>query len=101
MTPHSPRLPEGMRDPWPAPAIADVEVAEDRLALFHATWWDSTTCVCSEPGLTASLITNIIAAASIDLSVFAASEAQTGVSFVCAVLNRPSAAFEDNDVLAC
>jgi len=50
-------------------------------------------------GLTASLMTNVVAGANVDWSVFAERERETGVTFVYAVYERLAAAFEANDVL--
>jgi hypothetical protein len=51
-------------------------------------------------GLTASLSTNVMAAATIDLSLFAEREAETGVTFMYAVFDRLASAFEAHDVLS-
>lgn len=51
-------------------------------------------------GLFGSLLTNMVAAAVIDLSVFAEREAASGVTFTYAVFDRLARAFEAHDVLA-
>jgi hypothetical protein len=51
-------------------------------------------------GLAGSLTTNVMAAATIDLSLFAEREAETGVTFIYAVFDRLAKAFEAHDVLA-
>lgn len=51
-------------------------------------------------GLTASLTTNVVAVATIDLSVVARMEAETGINFIYAVFDRLAAAFEAHDVIA-
>jgi len=51
-------------------------------------------------GLVGSLVTNTVAAATIDLSLFAEREAQTGVTFVYAVFDRLARAFDAHDVLS-
>jgi hypothetical protein len=51
-------------------------------------------------GLAGSLSTNVMAAATIDLSLFAEREAQTGVTVMYAVFDRLARAFEAHDVLS-
>ena len=51
-------------------------------------------------GLTGSLSTNVMAAATIDLSLFAEREAETGVTLMYAVFDRLAKAFEAHDVLS-
>jgi hypothetical protein len=51
-------------------------------------------------GLTGSLLTNVVAAASIDWSVFAEWEKQTGVTLTYAIFDRLARAFEAHDVLS-
>jgi hypothetical protein len=51
-------------------------------------------------GLTASLSTNIVAAANMDFSVFAQREAATGVTLIYAIFDRLAKAFEAHDVLS-
>jgi len=51
-------------------------------------------------GLAGSLTTNVMAAATIDLSLFAEREAETGVTFIYAVFDRLAGAFEAHDVLS-
>lgn len=50
-------------------------------------------------GLTGSLLTNVIAAASIDLAVLAQREAETGVTLMYAIFDRLASAFRDHEVL--
>lgn len=58
-------------------------------------------CECDvRLGFSASLMTNVVAAASMDASLFAASEAETGMTFVYGVFDRLADAFSDNDVIA-
>jgi hypothetical protein len=51
-------------------------------------------------GLTASLITNIIASATLDAAQFAARESAAGVSLAYVLFDRLAAAFEAHDVVA-
>lgn len=51
-------------------------------------------------GLTASFVTNVVAGATLDPSVFAAREQAAGVTLAYAIFDRMAAAFEANDVLA-
>jgi hypothetical protein len=51
-------------------------------------------------GLAGSLTMNVMAAATIDLSLFAEREAETGVTVMYAVFDRLARAFEAHDVLA-
>ena len=51
-------------------------------------------------GLTGSLFTNVVAAATIDLSLAAHWEAETGVTLTYAIFDRLANAFEAHDVLA-
>ena len=51
-------------------------------------------------GLTGSLSTNIVAAATIDLSLFAEWEKATGVTVTYAIFDRLARAFEAHDVLS-
>jgi hypothetical protein len=51
-------------------------------------------------GLAGSLLTNVVGAATIDLSLFAEREAETGVTFAYAVFNRLARAFDAHDVLS-
>jgi len=50
-------------------------------------------------GLTTSLTINVVAAAAIDLSVFAKREAESGVGIMYALFDRLAAAFVANDVI--
>ena len=50
-------------------------------------------------GLTASVSTNVIAAAAIDLSLFSKVEAETGIRFGYALFGRLAAAFEAHHVI--
>lgn len=51
-------------------------------------------------GLTASLITNVIASATLDPAQFAGREAATGVTLAYVLFDRLAAAFETHDVVA-
>jgi hypothetical protein len=51
-------------------------------------------------GLTGSLSTNIVAAATVDLSLFAAREAESGITLTYAIFDRLANAFEAHDVLS-
>jgi hypothetical protein len=51
-------------------------------------------------GLTSSLITNVVAAATIDLELIRKAEAEMGVSLTDALFGRLAAAFEAHDVLS-
>lgn len=51
-------------------------------------------------GMAGSLTTNVMAAATIDLSLFVEREAETGVTVIYAVFDRLARAFEAHDVLS-
>jgi len=51
-------------------------------------------------GLCGSLFANVIAAATLDLSLFAAREAETGVTLTYGIFDRLAKAFEAHDVLS-
>lgn len=81
---------------------------EELVARYHAQLMDAgvssyTLDRCRDEfrlGLTSSLITNVVAGATLDPSLFAAREAASGLSLAYAIFDRLAAAFEANDVLS-
>jgi hypothetical protein len=71
-------------------------------ALVAAGVIDYSVAQCTDDfrrGLTASMSTNVIAAAAIDLSLFSKVEAETGISLGYALFGRLAAAFEAHHVI--